>query len=65
MKRVVALLFAAVPLMAQTPSALLDSARTRLAVLDGTVRIAGLDSAVEVRRDTWGIPHIYARTQHD
>ena len=65
MKRVVALLLAAVPLVAQTPSALLDSARTRLAVLDGTVRIAGLDSAVEVRRDTWGIPHIYARTQHD
>lgn len=25
----------------------------------------GLDSAVEVRRDRWGVPHIYARTQHD
>ena len=65
MNRLVALLLAAGPLAAQVPSALLDSARTRLAVLDGTVRIAGLDSAVEVRRDTWGIPHIYARTQHD
>jgi penicillin amidase len=68
-KRLAALLLAAAPLGAplgaQAPSALLDSARTRLAVLDGTVRLAGLDSAVEVRRDTWGIPHIYARTQHD
>ena len=44
---------------------LLDSARTRLAVLDGTVKVPGLDSAVEVRRDRWGVPHIYAKTQHD
>lgn len=58
-------MFLAAPLAAQAPSALLDTARTRLAVLDGTVRLAGLDSAVEVRRDTWGVPHIYARTQHD
>ncbi|MFN2399293.1 MAG: penicillin acylase family protein [Gemmatimonadaceae bacterium] len=44
---------------------LMDSARTRLAQLDGTILVPGLDSAVEVRRDRWGIPHIYARTQHD
>ena len=44
---------------------LLDSARTRLAVLDGTAKVPGLDSAVEVRRDRWGVPHIYAKTQHD
>ncbi|MDQ6827629.1 MAG: penicillin acylase family protein, partial [Gemmatimonadota bacterium] len=44
---------------------LLDSARTRLAQLDGTVIILGLDSTVNVIRDTWGVPHIYARTQHD
>ena len=42
-----------------------DKAATRLAQLDGTITIPGLDSAVEVRRDRWGIPHIYARTQHD
>jgi penicillin amidase len=42
-----------------------DSARARLAQLDGELRVAGLDSAVEVRRDRWGIPHIYAKTQHD
>ena len=65
MKRAFFLWAVAMPLAAQAPSPLLDSARTRLAALDGTVTIAGLDSAVEVRRDTWGVPHIYARTQHD
>lgn len=45
--------------------ALRDSARARLAKLDGQVRLTGLDSAVEVRRDRWDVPHIYARTSHD
>jgi penicillin G amidase len=43
----------------------LDSARTRLAQLDGVIQVTGLDSAVEVRRDRWGVPHIYAKTVHD
>jgi penicillin amidase len=46
-------------------AALRDSARARVARVDGTVRLTGLDSAVEVRRDGWGVPHIYARTVHD
>ena len=53
------------PLAALSPEALRDSARARLATLDGTITVSGLDSAVEVRRDGWGVPHIYARTQHD
>ena len=52
----------AAPLRGQ---ALMDSAKTRLAQLDGRVRVPGLDSAVEVRRDSWGLPHIYAKTVHD
>jgi penicillin amidase len=44
---------------------LLDSARARLARLDGEVRLAGPDSAIEIRRDRWGVPHIYAKTTHD
>jgi penicillin amidase len=51
------------PLSAQ--AGLLDSARGRLARLDGEVRVPGLDSVVEVRRDQWGVPHIYAKTTHD
>ena len=42
-----------------------DSAAARLPRLDGRRALPGLDSAVEVRRDRWGVPHIYARTQHD
>ena len=52
----------AVRLWAQT---LLDSAQARVAQYDGILGVAGLDSAVEVRRDRWGVPHIFARTQHD
>ena len=44
---------------------LTERALDRLAKLDGTVGLAGLDSTVEVRRDTFGVPHIYAKTQHD
>jgi acyl-homoserine lactone acylase PvdQ len=42
-----------------------DEAARRLAQIDGTIQVPGLDSAVEVRRDRWGVPHIYARTEHD
>ena len=51
--------------LVQAQESLLDSARARVPRLDGEVRVAGLDSAVEVRRDRWGVPHIYARTTHD
>ena len=44
---------------------LAERATQRLARLDGRVTLPALDSAVEVRRDTWGVPHIYAKTQHD
>ena len=30
-----------------------------------TIREAGLRAPVEVRYDRWGVPHIYARNQHD
>src|SRR5215218_11417953 len=42
-----------------------DQAAKRLAQIEGELTLPGLDSAVEVRRDRWGVPHIYARTQHD
>jgi penicillin amidase len=60
---ILALLPVSPALLAQ--QSLLDSARTRLSILDGEVVVPGLDSAVEVRRDRWGVPHIYARTTHD
>ncbi len=40
-------------------------ARAVLAQLDGAICVACLAAPVEVLRDRWGIPHIYARNQHD
>jgi penicillin amidase len=31
----------------------------------GTLHVAGLQSSVEVLRDRWGTPHIYAQNNHD
>ena len=39
--------------------------RRRLPQLDGTLRLSGLLAPVEVIRDAWGVPHIYARNTHD
>ncbi len=32
---------------------------------DGTLSASGLQSPVEVLRDKWGVPHIYAQNRHD
>ena len=32
---------------------------------DGTLAVAGLSAPVEVIRDEWGVPHIYAANEHD
>ncbi len=36
-----------------------------LAIIDGTAKVPGLHHTVRVQRDRWGVPHIYARDQHD
>ncbi len=33
--------------------------------VNGTIKVAGLQSQVEVYRDSWGVPHIYASNSHD
>ncbi len=40
-------------------------ATAALAKTSGELRLAGLKDKVEVLRDKWGVPHIYARNQHD
>lgn len=62
---VVALLLPLAAAAQHSPAALRSLARERLATIDGRLGVPGLDSAVEVRRDRWGVPHIYAKTQHD
>ena len=32
---------------------------------EGELKITGLTASVEVLRDEWGIPHIYASSLHD
>ena len=40
-------------------------AKESLAPIDGRVGVRGLKADVEVLRDEWGVPHIYARNVDD
>ncbi len=42
-----------------------DRARRALSVTQGRIELDGLSEQVEVLRDTWGVPHIYAKTVED
>lgn len=37
----------------------------RLPKIEGKIRLSGLGEEVEIIRDRWGIPHIYAKSLHD
>jgi len=50
---------------ATTPVDLANRAQRALAQIDGTLTVAGLREPVDVIRDTWGTPHIFARNQPD
>jgi penicillin amidase len=39
--------------------------RTRLPQTQGNVQLTGIEAPVEVLRDRWGVPHIYARNARD
>jgi penicillin amidase len=47
------------------PSSLTDLARGSLSQLDGEIELTGLRSQVEVSRDEWGVPHIFAENMDD
>lgn len=49
----------------ETAAALRDKAQAVLAQLDGELKLPGLREPVEVLRDRWGVPHIYARNDAD
>lgn len=48
-----------------TVEALRQQAKAVLAQTEGDITIPGLKQRVEVLRDRWGIPHIYAENGHD
>ena len=50
---------------AGAPRSLDELARRSLAVIDGEQAVAGLKEPVEVIRDEWGVPHVYARNDDD
>ncbi len=72
MKRIAASLLCfllILPILASTPSqnndALKQQARAALAQTSGRIELVGLAKPVEVLRDEWGVPHIYAASQDD
>jgi penicillin amidase len=51
---------------AQAAQGNLDArAQAALSVVRGRIKLAGLQQPVNVLRDRWGVPHIYAQNQHD
>ncbi len=50
---------------ARSPATLESRARAALARIEGRIQLAGLQKPVEVLRDQWGVPHIYAQTVED
>ena len=48
-----------------TPTTFEQLARESLAQIDGRIALAGLKGDVEVLRDEWGVPHIYAGDVED
>jgi penicillin amidase len=49
----------------ETEQSLRKESQARLAQIEGRIALAGLEKSVEVRRDRWGVAHIYAETKHD
>jgi penicillin amidase len=49
----------------ESADSLRQRAKAVLAQLDGEIPLTGLQQPVEVVRDQWGIPHIYAQNQND
>jgi penicillin amidase len=49
----------------EAPKDVKDLARRSLSQIDGDLKVAGLRQPVEVVRDHWGVPHIYAQNDDD
>ncbi len=61
----IAAAFVAGAVLIAAESDLLTRGRAVLAQRQGTIAVTGLRQPVEVLRDTWGIPHIYAKNTAD
>ena len=61
----IVILVIVVVLVAAAIAVLLSFFRRPLPKVEGTLHLAGLEGRVEVLRDEWGVPHIYAGSAHD
>src|SRR5688572_26105700 len=51
--------------MSEMGDALRMATQAALPQVEGTLRIPGLSASVEIVRDRWGVPHIYAENERD
>src|SRR5436190_21600332 len=62
----IVILLSAAPAFAQTePIQFIVQAKSVLAQIEGEIKVPGLKEPVEVLRDKWGVPHIYAKNADD
>jgi penicillin G amidase len=47
------------------PTTFAELAEASLARIEGQLRVPGLSEGVEILRDEWGVPHIYAQNRRD
>src|ERR1700732_4758292 len=59
------LFFFGVAMPAFAQDKLAEQARSVLAQIEGEIKVPGLKEPVEVLRDKWGVPHIYAKNADD
>ncbi|MBI3823747.1 MAG: penicillin acylase family protein [Planctomycetes bacterium] len=59
------LILIAVPASAQSPAQYIAKSKNVLAPIEGEIKVPGLKEPVEVLRDNWGVPHIYAKNADD
>ncbi|MYE16718.1 MAG: penicillin acylase family protein [Gemmatimonadetes bacterium] len=63
---VILLLLALAPACAEAPGASFEElAEAHLPQIEGSIQVPGLQAEVEVLRDPWGVPHIYASNLDD
>ena len=65
MKRTVVIASVVIAFICNPAVADIERTRAGLPQRSGTIDVAGLKAPVEVLRDRWGIPHIYAKNTHD
>ena len=62
---VLVLLLLAALLAIFSPPWVQSTAKKSFPLVEGEIQITGLDGKVEIYRDSFGVPHIYAETHHD